>query len=114
MGPGHDRHATGGNSDCGFDHIPPFLGRQGVELSGAAQRNESVDTGGDHGLDVLGVGVEIDFRTRIHWGDEGGEDTLEIGFQFGWEMSHQLRANCIQMFFNSVFQFHVRWLACVN
>jgi len=41
----------------GLDDLAAFLGGKGIELTGAAQGNQAVASGGDGGLDQLSQGL---------------------------------------------------------
>ena len=79
-----DTHDNWTTSGCVLDHelgeLLALCCAEDRELSGAASRDEAVDAGGELAVDVgLQAGFVDSGAIVCEWGDEGCEDTVELG-----------------------------------
>ena len=76
-GPGHDRHALGGNFDAQLDHTPVLGMRQGRGFAGGADGDETGAALGDQPIDMGGEGSFVDSARIGEGGNESGNGSPE-------------------------------------
>ena len=79
VGAGDHRHPPGGGGQRGFQHLLAFRRRQGVKLTGAAQRDEPVNALLDLVIHKALEFRQMDLPVSLQRRDEGGEYPAEAG-----------------------------------